>query len=367
MDTKTAKLLSRIEAEQAAIRRVDLSSTVGITKVPDALRSCKQLEFLDLTGLSITSVPEWVFQFPNLKRLRIFCTELPAVPDAIGLATELEELHMDVKPSAPIPPSLFTLAKLQTLMLAGRIIDVPEDIAKLKNLTDLELIDTRVQRLPVAVGAIPLKRFAISQSIYPMFDKTPPVDLAQIIEVLASNPKLRSFEVTGSSLGPIPASINQLKGLTKLKLTESRIADYPPSIYDLVELTELLLGVNEIGKIHPGIGRLAKLKKLELNANWKNKLDATALFDEISSLAALEQLNVSNCLSVTTLPAAIASCKKLKSIDIDNNIVASLPPELATMTWLQKLRISTNKLTPEVGADLSAKLPNTKVFCLIRK
>ena len=359
MDGKTTKLLQRIADERDTITKIDLSRTFGLSEVPEIIRECRQVEFLDLTSVSVTTVPDWVFSLPKLKRLRLFCTSLTAVPSSLGLATGLEELWLDVNPGAPLPSDLFTLTNLRTLLLSGEITSLPDDIAKLHNLEDLELIGTRVRQLPDAMGK--LKRFAIAQSIYPMFPDTPPIDLDQIIGVLAQCPTLQTFEVRGSLVTPIPASIGTLTGLKKLVLTECKLTDYPTALYDLANLTELHMGVNEIGAIHPGIGRLKKLKLLILNANWTNKLDVSALFEEIAALAALEELDLSNCLSVTTLPAAIVECKRLKKIDVDNNIITSLPDELGTMTWLKILRISTNKLSPEIGARLQAALPTTKV------
>jgi Leucine-rich repeat (LRR) protein len=127
-------------------------------------------------------------------------------------------------------------------------------------------------------------------------------------------------------------------------------------------LKELDLGINQLKEVSKGIGKLTQLKTLKLNSNWKNKLDTQNLFDEITELSNLEILELWSCQSIKAIPETISNLKKLKKIDLDNNLLEKLPKSILSMTHLKTLRISTNKISTEEINELKKYLTTTKVI-----
>ena len=66
--------------------------------------------------------------------------------------------------------------------------------------------------------------------------------------------------------------------------------------------------------------------------------------------------------SLESIPETISSLKKLKKLDLDNNLLEKLPKSILTMTHLKTLRVSTNKNSAEEITELKKHLTTTKVI-----
>jgi Leucine-rich repeat (LRR) protein len=77
-------------------------------------------------------------------------------------------------------------------------------------------------------------------------------------------------------------------------------------------------------------------------------------------MKALETLNVENN-RLENLPPEIGQLNKLVVLDISNNRLSSLPAELANLTQLRTLKLSGYKGAPSDIEQLKAKLPNTDI------
>ncbi|MCC6359688.1 MAG: leucine-rich repeat domain-containing protein [Phycisphaerales bacterium] len=120
------------------------------------------------------------------------------------------------------------------------------------------------------------------------------------------------------------------------------------------------------------LGRLSRARKriagcdspsLFLNGLDLSDEDMALLCPEIAALTQLQKLNLSDNL-LTTLPSEIAALTQVQMLDLSENQITVLPPEIAALTQLRGLNLSDNQiaaLPPEIAAltqlnelDLSA-------------
>ena len=363
------KLLAKIAAEKATIKKINFQENYDLKTVPEILKDCPQLETLSLSFTSISEIPDWVFQLPNLKKLSfLYMSSMTGEkpfqqPTGFKFAQKLEELEMQIAPNQGFPEDIFTMKNLKSLMITGEIETLPDHISDLSKLENLELFGTKISNLPKSVGNLKnLKRVAFYQSLgYDPNEPHTKLDLDSMFETLANCPKLKELSLKSNRVSKIPSTIAQLKSLQILDFNHNRLTEYPKELYDLAQLRDLDFGLNQLFKITEGVGKLKNLKTLKVTSNWENKVDCTALFNEIEELQSLETLELWSCLSVKSLPESISKCKKLTKIDVDNNLLTGLPESIFSMNQLKVLRVSTNQIPLEQAERLKNSLKTTKI------
>ena len=118
---------SPVDAEQVAWERISSAAReadpalslagLGLTRVPDGLKTLRYLTHLDLSGNRLTELPEW-----------------------LGALTALEQLILRGNRLVQLPPSLAGLSRLAQLDAAdNRLLQVPPELASLPRLSVLEL------------------------------------------------------------------------------------------------------------------------------------------------------------------------------------------------------------------------------------
>ncbi len=144
----------------------------------------------------------------------------------------------------------------------------------------------------------------------------------------------------------------------------------------------LLFHAGLYGSISPSLGKLQALKYLNLSANSLTgeipgelasctKLTTLALGNNmlngsipaaIGKLQALQNLDLSTNKLAGEIPGELASCTKLTTLALGNNMLnGSIPAAIGKLQALQNLDLSTNKLTGEIPGELDS-CTNLKVL-----
>lgn len=358
------KILSKIEAEKTTIKKINLSERYDMTEVPEMIRECLNLEELDISYTGITEIPDFVFQLPRLKGLSYMaCTALKEQPAGLTHAGNLEELSLWIGPGQHVPSAVAGLKNLKTLVLSGEISELPEHVLTLTGLEALEFFDTRVRTIPGSISRLSsLKKISFWQPLFGGDERPVALELDVIFENLVTCKNLRELKLDRNGIKKIPQNISLLKQLHSFSAPNNELTSFPGEIYELTNLKELDLGVNQLKTIPVGIEKLVNLKTLKLNSNWKNALDTTNLFSVIDKLENLETLELWSCQSIKALPESISRLKKLKKLDVDNNLIKALPDSIFEMTHLKWLRISTNKIPAQQVEKLQRTLTTTKIL-----
>ncbi len=144
----------------------------------------------------------------------------------------------------------------------------------------------------------------------------------------------------------------------------------------------LLFDAGLYASISPSLGKLQGLKHLNLSANYLTgeipvelasctKLTTLALDNNmldgsipaaIGKLQALQNLDLSTNKLAGEIPGELGSCTKLTTLALGNNMLdGSIPAAIGKLQALQNLDLSTNNLTGEIPGEL-ASCTNLKVL-----
>lgn len=108
--------------------------------VPESLSGLQRLQSITMGGLWPPHMPDWLFQFPDLRELRLDFNDLSDLPLTVGEARRLTSLNLNDNAFTHIPEGVWNLSTLEELSLAGcPITEIPAEILQLRNLKRLTL------------------------------------------------------------------------------------------------------------------------------------------------------------------------------------------------------------------------------------
>lgn len=355
MHPKVASFLNSTKSP----KRINFSEEYGLEEVPGELKDCREVEDLDLSYTSITSIPDFVFQLPKLKKLSYIGCDIKSLPKGIGLLSgRLSELSISIE-NFEDAEELFQLSELKSLQLQGSFESIPDDIVKLQKLEELAVVNVNLKKFPAVLSLKALKQVSLIGEIG--LDDGPKLDIDQFFIEMSKSESLRVLSIENYQLKELPSTVGSLSNLEQLHLQDNLLEEIPEETFDLLKLKELDLSINSIRQIGSRIERLQNLKILNLSSNWSNTLNCDGLFSVIGRLENLESLDLSSCQSIKNIPDGLSRLGKIKSLDFDNNLISSIPDFLFEMHQLKKLRVSTNPIPKAQIEKLKERLKGVNV------
>jgi len=359
------QLLKKIQDQKETIKKINLRQQ-WLEEVPDMLKFCHQVEEIDLTGNYLFELPDWLFEFPKLKALHLALNDMESIPRALANAQHLEKLSIDAPVEGPISDVVASLTNLRKLDIVDKIHGFPAGFFDLPYLEELNLHSPAISSLPEDLSKLPnLRSFSLSQiaSVYDLDEeqKAVPLDAEQFVVVLSKCSNLRKLDLSGSGMHIIPKNINKLQQLTALHLNTNGISILPEALFELKGLETLDLGTNSIGHLPKEIKLLTNLRNLLLNSNHTPPIVLTNLFNSIQDLTHLQKLALWSCQTKMEIPEMLSEWTSLRELDLDNNKIKTLPKSIKQMTWLKKLRISTNPIPKKEMEEIVEALKDTQV------
>ncbi|SDI09796.1 small GTP-binding protein domain-containing protein [Chryseobacterium taeanense] len=208
-------------------------TTGRLKRIPNELKICTEVKYLDLFGNSIPEIPDWFFQFKRLEHLSLKNNTLKELPTIV-----------------------FTLENIKYLNLADNQINLI-DGHYFENLMNIEKVDISYNQITL------------------------------IPEHFIEYPKCKDLSIKGNRLQVFPKAISDVYTLEKLDLSENKIASIEDDAFDCLEnLIELDLSFNELKYLPTSIGKLKKLKRLNLSGNKISSLPKE--FENLTSLEFLD-------------------------------------------------------------------------------
>ncbi|NQU20766.1 MAG: TIR domain-containing protein [Candidatus Nealsonbacteria bacterium] len=115
-------------ARRSVATELDLSG-LSLTSVPESLGQLSGLMELGLSGNQLTSLPESLDQLSCLEELWLFDNQLTSLPESLGQLSRLETLYLSDNQLTSLPESLRKLAALKELYLHGNeAIGLPPEV-----------------------------------------------------------------------------------------------------------------------------------------------------------------------------------------------------------------------------------------------
>ena len=255
----------------------------------------KQVQFLDLSGC-----------------------ELVSLPSEIGLLTGLFDLSLAGNFLCDLPEELQNCTILNSLDISRNSFEaVPACVSTLSELEELNLSNNKITQLPEELG-----------------------NLAQ----------MRHLNVSFNRLSNIPASFSQMAGAVSFNFSRNRIEEFPLACFSMRHLVSLNASHNRITLIPEGFSSFYHIRNIDLSAN---RIEVLPL--DLSERRSIQLLKLSDNL-IHELPVIYSNLVGLHTLDISNNQLSTLPRELTRLKqWLRTLLIEGNpfQLLPiELGCFL---------------
>ncbi len=303
------------------------------TSIEEANKAPLEVKILDLSGQRLKSLPEDVYQYKNLERLKLNDTFIETLPGQIGTLTALKalEIHHFNEPNLgfkALPAEITNLRNLNYLGLIG----VPalnwegtmSLIGQLPAIDNLGLMFNDFEVLPPGIEQVTtLRKLWLGGNTN--------LDME---DVFARLPFLEQVGCGGCQLRALPTNVSNAVNISNLWLAGNRLKSVKPLI-GLQALQTLTLNKNQLKKLPKGIDSLP-LVQLSLDDNPEMDL-------------------VSVLIKLAEMP-------DLKRLSLGHNNLNSIPEEMGLLGKLEVLALRGNEIDDASKERLRQLLPNTDII-----
>nr|XP_029488922.1 volume-regulated anion channel subunit LRRC8C-like isoform X1 [Oncorhynchus nerka] len=339
-----------------------------LSGLPDTIFEVTELQSLKLEIINNVTIPASIAQLENLQELSLYQCCLKSHTTATSfLKDNLKVLRVKFDDSRELPHWLYHLRNLEELYLIGSLSPdasknvVLESLRELKNLKTLSL-KSNFTKIPQSIVDVS----SHLQKLYVYNDGTKLVmlnnlkkmvnltelelvhcDLERIPHAVFSLTNLQELDLKENNLRSIEeiVSCQHLHKLTCLKLWHNSICYIPEHIKKLGSLERLYFSHNKIEILPSHLFLCNKLRYLDLSNN-----DIRFIPPEIGVLQSLQYFSVT-CNKIENLPDELFFCKKLKTLKLGKNTLSLLSPKISYLVLLTQLELKGNHfelLPPEL-------------------
>ncbi|TWP53878.1 hypothetical protein FKR81_03740 [Lentzea tibetensis] len=308
----------------------------------DALRArSEEVVELDLADRNLREFPEQLFAFPNLGKLSLAGNdEIHQIPERIAELTALEELDLSGLALKRLPAAIGRLEGLRVLDISGNPLrDLPDELGTSPALTVLR---ARSLNCPIPESFAP-----------PALEE---LDLS----------RLRSAD-------GFPHAVTRLARLRTLDLTEAVLGEIPGALLGLTALEELRLD-GALGGVPrlPDLAALPRLRVLHVNGHDGDtgRYPDHDLLDAVWPITTLEELNIGRWgagrhdrrPALTGLPDhAFAAMQGLRRLDLSRNELSELPESFYQLRQLQVVDLHSTSLDRPTLDRLAETFPQVQI------
>ncbi|KAI4335337.1 hypothetical protein L6164_013991 [Bauhinia variegata] len=222
----------------------------------------KKLEVVDLSGMSLDSLPNPSLNLAIICKLDLSNNNLQNIPESLT-ARLLNVMVLDVHSNQlrTLPNSIGCLFKLKLLNISGNLIEcLPKTIENCRALEELNANFNKLNRLPDTIGfeLVNLKKLSVNSN-----------KLAFLPHSVSHLTALRILDARLNCLRSLPDDLENLINLEILNVSQNfqHLETLPYSVGLLLSLVELDVSYNKIRSLPNSIGCLKKLQKLSVEGN----------------------------------------------------------------------------------------------------
>ncbi|XP_068949372.1 volume-regulated anion channel subunit LRRC8C [Petaurus breviceps papuanus] len=342
---------------------------IMLSGLPDTVFDITELQSLKLEIIQNVMIPATIAQLSNLQELSLHQCSVKIHSAALSFLKEnLKILSVKFDDFRELPPWLYSLRNLEELYLYGSLgHDISrnitlESLRELKNLKVL-LLKSNISKIPQAVVDVSSHlqkmyihnngtKLVMLNNLKKMTNLTElelvHCDLERIPHAIFSLLSLQELDLKENNLKSIEEimSFQHLRKLTVLKLWHNSIAYIPEHIKKLTSLERLTFSYNKIEVLPSHLFLCNKIRHLDLSFN-----DIRFIPPEIGVLQSLQYFSITSN-KVESLPDELYFCKKLKTLKIGKNNLSVLSPKIGNLVFLTTLEVKGNQLEvlpPELG------------------
>ncbi|XP_061540027.1 leucine-rich repeat-containing protein 40 isoform X2 [Phycodurus eques] len=260
------------------------------------------LSVLELRDNKIETLPDELAALSALTRLDLTNNDIGTLPASLGLLPDLQILLLEGNPLRGIRRDLLTKGTNELLKyLRGRTKEEPDsaadvpaaatlpgqaavDVRNVKTLKSLAYSDKKAERVPDELFRAAAERAVTSADFSKNLLSDVPPRLAETraslteltvafnrltrCDIVCSLRNLVHLDLRNNQLKDLPAELKNLTKLHAVVLNCNKFKSFPEVLYDMPSLETILLGNNQVGGVDPArLLGLARLSTLDLSDN----------------------------------------------------------------------------------------------------
>ncbi len=312
----------------------------ALAKLDAMLAHADDVTEVDLSNKRLREFPEQLFALPNLRKLSLAGnSDLPGIPERIAELAALEELDLSDLRLEQLTPAIGGLKNLRVLDISGnRLEAVPDELGDLPSLEVLRAGDLECP-VPDALSR-----------------------LSTLVELDLYRLECR----TG-----FPMAVTRLTRLRKLNLSLAILGKVPDELLALTELEELHLDA-ALGFVRrlPDLAQLPRLRVLRMDGRSgnTNRHPTHDLLDGVWRITTLEELGIDRWgkndgrKALTALPDdAFAAMPNLRRLDLSFNDLKTLPESFYGLRQLEFADLQYTKLDGRTLDRLRDTFPQVRI------
>uniref|UniRef100_A0A8C7Q482 Leucine-rich repeat-containing protein 40 n=1 Tax=Oncorhynchus mykiss TaxID=8022 RepID=A0A8C7Q482_ONCMY len=339
---------------------IDLSNN-QLTDVPDSLGNLNHLVKLNLSHNKLKSLPSGISVMKNLRLLDCTHNQLESIPPVLSQMASLEQLylrHNKLRFLPELPSSrlkelhvgnnqievleaehLKHLSTLSVLELRdNKVKTLPEEIKLLQGLERLDLVNNDISRLSHIIG--------LTFSFGSVEDSDGKGDEPDTAMTLPSQAKInvhtiktrKTLDYSEKQMACVPDDVFDAVGsepVASVNFSKNQLAAVPPRVVELKDsVSDINLGFNKLTSLPLEFCMLQQLAHIDLRFK---------LFPEVLyRVPSLETILISNNQVGAINPLQLKALDKLSTLDLQNNDIMQVPPELGNCTSLRALMLDGN-------------------------
>ncbi|KAG0430309.1 hypothetical protein HPB47_022798, partial [Ixodes persulcatus] len=312
----------------------------------DLVKLARKSGQLNLTGRGMIEVPEIVWNINNLteeERQGLSVSLDHCDGDRWWDQADLTKLYLSSNQLTVLSPDIERLQALNILEVNdNQLCGLPETIGKLGQLSKLNISRNKIESLPDSFFELKELRQLIGHHN----------SISELSDDISNLSLMEMMDLSNNRLSSLPATIGFLSRLTNLNLSHNNLTELPPEMGSMNALQVLDVSVNKLRSLPEPVGSLCHLEQLFVQ---QNELSALPPF---SGCGKLKELHAGSN-GIQELPIeVIETLLSLRTLDLKNNRLKTLSPDITMIQGLERLDLSNNDLSSlpyELGALVHLK------------
>lgn len=302
---------------------------------PEMFKFLSLLVTLDVKDNTIQSIPDSIILLKKLQRFDMKNNCVSCLPFLMGNMDALTSVALDGNPLKGIRRDVISKGTQSVLKyLKTRIVTVDKNqdtnTGLSANTKNLEINDNHL----TSANDIDVHKITSTRRIEFCNKKVSSIPQEYFLKDVA----ISTIDFSNNILSQVPSNITTYaSSLTELDLKCNKLTDIPKELSSLCKLKFLDLGSNMISSIPPECKSWQSLNQIILSSN-RFQLVPEFLYEIKSLEVLLASSNQITSIDVTGL----LKLPQLGSLDLSNNNISNVPPELGNVTSLKSLNIEGN-------------------------
>ncbi|KAF7651101.1 hypothetical protein LDENG_00116080 [Lucifuga dentata] len=362
--------------------------------LPESLAQLANVKLLDCSNNHLTDIPASLSEMLALEQLYLRHNKLHFLPRI--LAPSLKELYVGNNHIEELhAEQLDSMTVISVLELRdNKIRTLPEQMTSLSTLTRLDLTNNDISTLPASLSLLPslkvlllegnplrgIRRELLTKGTHELLkylrgrikvepheaDEGPTaMTLPSQTTVKRHNMKsLKLLDYSDKQVDEIPDELFDAaaaEGVTTVNFCKNKLACIPPRLVDLQSsVSDVNLGFNRLTSCSPDICKLLQLTHIDLRNNQLSDLPSQmenltklrciilnynrfkSFPDILYQIISLETVLLGNNQVGMVDPGRLIGLVHLSTLDLSNNDLLNIPPELGLCTMLRCLNLEGN-------------------------